>query len=920
MVDMLVHVIGGFLGAGKTTAIRRLVRYFDERGAHIAVVTNDQGRSLVDTEMIRASPAMVSEIGGGCLCCKYPELESTLAVAADSGVSIALVEAVGSCTDLVATVIAPMARRQPDRFHPAPLSVLVDPWRVREMGNGAFTPDVQYLFRKQIEEADVIVLTRADLAPPDVTEVIREINAEAAIVAFSAITGEGLLTWLAARPARPAAPLVIDYDRYAAAEASLGWLNGLAAVESALSFSPASVVRKLFSFLRDAAIVHLKVAVLEPGAGAAALVRPGGALIDDLDKLPAETRAMRLLVNGRIAAPPQELEDLVRRGLALAAAPAVSSWEQLAAFEPGRPTPVYRFASRSGNGDEVSSGIPHCSPASRGGEGGSELPIAPALLWSTDRELHLTSSGSEECLPWVLPPTRSTGAALGEPSNLDSANILGLELSRRALDGTRVTCDADWRGHLYAVTIEPLRDEHGEIQGTIGVAVDVTERERLESARQALLEQEMAARLAAETAEQRSTFLAAASRALSASLDYQSTLTRVAELAVPSVADFCAVYVEEPGVRSHPVAVAYHDPQALDLAREFAAEYADCVTQQNKPGACSVLQTCSAGAMDSVEVGPRDECCSYKVLARRLALCTSLAVPLVAREHALGIVLFAYRSRRKNLDADLALAQDLAARAALAVDNARLYTEAQQAIRVRDEFLSIASHELRTPATSLVLGVQMLLRLADAGRPRTDAALPLTRSVLEKLDRQSQLLEHLINRLLDVARIQSGQLKLDIEPNVDFAAVTRDATNGLLEQAAQSGCTLELRTEGVVTGEFDRVRLAQVVSNLIENAIRYGAGTPVEIAVGRSGGLARLAVRDHGVGIASEKQTEIFEAYKRAASARHYGGLGLGLYIVRQSVVAHGGTIRVDSAPNAGATFVAELPCHAGPARASGGP
>jgi signal transduction histidine kinase/Ni2+-binding GTPase involved in maturation of urease and hydrogenase len=811
---MIVHVIGGFLGAGKTTAIRRLVSYFDERGARVAVVTNDQGCTLVDTEMVRGSSAMVREIGGGCLCCKYPELESALAAAADSGVNVALVEAVGSCTDLVATVLAPMAKRQPDRFRPAPLSVLVDPWRVREMGNGAFAPDVQYLFRKQIEEADVIVLTRADLAPPDVTEVVREINAEAAIVAFSATTGEGLSTWLAARPARPAAPLVIDYDRYAAAEASLGWLNGLAVVESALSFSPASVVRKLFSLLRDVAIVHLKVAVLEPGVGAAALVRPGGAVIDDLDTLPAETRAMRLLVNGRIAAPPRELEDLVRRGLALAAAPAVSSWEQLAAFEPGRPTPVYRFASRSGNGDEVSSGNPPCSPASRDGDDGSE---------------------------------------------------------------------------------------------------------RLESARQALLEREMAARLTAETAAQRSTFLAAASRALSASLDYQSTLTRVAELAVPSVADFCAVYVEEPGIRSHPVAVAYHDPQALDLAREFAAEYADCVTQQDKPGACSVLQTCLAGSMDSVEIGPRDECCSYKDLARRLSLYTSLAVPLVAREHALGIVLFAYRSRRKDLDADLALAQDLAGRAAFAVDNARLYTEAQQAIRVRDEFLSIASHELRTPATSLVLGVQMLLRLADAGRSRGDAALPLTRSVLEKLDRQSQLLEHLINRLLDVARIQSGQLELDLEPNVDFAAVTRDATNGLLEHATQSGCTLELRVEQAVTGEFDRVRLAQVVSNLVENAIRYGAGAPIEIAIGRAGGLARLAVRDHGVGIASERQTEIFEAYKRASSARHYGGLGLGLYIVRQIVVAHGGTIRVDSAPNAGATFVAELPCDGCPASGSAG-
>lgn len=917
---MLVRIVGGFLGAGKTAAIRRLARYFEERGERVVVVTNDQGRRLVDTEVVQGSTAMVCEIGGGCLCCKYPELESTLEAAADSGMSVALVEAVGSCTDLVATVIAPLAHRQPSRFRLAPLSVLVDPWRVREMSNGAFTPDVQYLFHKQIEEADVVVLTRADLAPPDVTEAVREINADAAIVPFSAITGEGMSTWLAARPARPAEPLEIEYDRYAAAEASLGWLNGLAVIESAQPFSPASVVRKLFSALRDVAIVHLKVAVVEPGTGAAALVRRGGTVVEDLDKLPAETHVMRLLVNGRVAAPPRELEALVRRGLTRAAAPAVSSWEQLASFEPGRPTPVYRITSRGGSGgDEVSSDVPPCAATSQGGDDGSETLTTPTLLWTTDRELHLTSSGAAEGLPWALPPTRSAGTSPGAPSNLGSANGLRLEYSRRALDGTRVTSDADWRGHRYAVTIEPSRNERGEIQGTIGVAVDITERARLEAAKQAVLEREREARLAAETAERRSNFLAEAGRVLSASLDYQSTLTRVAELAVPTVADFCAVYVEEPGIRSRPVAVAYFDPQAIDLARRFAAEYADCVTQPDKPGACSVLQTCLPGAMDSVETDPRDGCCAYRDLARRLSLSTSLAIPLVAREHAHGVVLFAYRSGGKDLAADLALAQDLASRAALAVDNARLYTEAQHAIQVRDEFLSIASHELRTPATSLVLGIQMLQRLTDGGPSRGDAAAPLTRSVLEKVDRQSQQLAHLIDRLLDVARIQSGQLRLDIESNVDLAAITREVMNGLLEHAAQSGCTLELRAEEPVTGDFDRVRLAQVVSNLVDNAIRYGAGSSVEIGAGRVGGLARITVRDHGVGIPFERQPEIFEAFKRAASARHYGGLGLGLYIVRQIVTAHGGTIRVNSAPNAGATFVAELPCGGSSASASGG-
>lgn len=821
-VDIKVYLIGGFLGVGKTTAIRRLARHFGERGERVAVVTNDQGHTLVDTELMQQSTAMVREIGGGCLCCRYPELEDTLAAAADTGVSVALVEAVGSCTDLVATVIAPMADRHPDRFPMEPLSILVDPWRVREMSEGAFAPDVQYLFRKQIEEADVIVLTRADLAPPDVTEVVREINPEAAIVAFSALTGEGLSEWLAARPRRPASPLAIDYNRYAAAEAGLGWLNGLAVVQSAKPFSPASVVRKLLGALRDAPIAHVKVAVLEPGAGAAAIVRRGGAPVDDLDSLPAGTQAMRLLINGRVALPPHQLEALVRRALIGAAAPADSSWEQLACFAPCRPTPVHRYAYRCGSGDEASCCTPPAAPAVL-----STSQIAPALVWTTERE-------------------------------------------------------------------------------------------RIESEWQALLEREQVARSTAEAAEQRSTFLAGASRALSASLDYRSTLTRVAELAVPSVADFCAVYIEEPGISLHPVAIAYNDPQALEVARAFAIEYTACVTQRDRPGVCSVMQTCSADCMDSEAVDPPDECGSYRELARRLSLSTSMAVPLVARERALGVVLFAYRNRRKNLDADLALGRDLAGRAAFAVDNARLYTEAQQAICARDEFLSIASHELRTPSTALLLGIQMLLRLAGAGRSVTEAASPLVQSVLEKLNRQSQLLEHLINRLLDVARIQSGQLKLELEPNVDLATVTRDVVRDLRDQAAQRGCAIELRTEEV-TGEFDRMRLAQVVSNLVSNALRYGAGAPIDIAVERSEGLAGLTVRDHGVGIAPEWQEVIFEPYKRAASARHYGGLGLGLYIVQQIVVAHGGTIHVDSALGAGSTFVAVLPCAARSA-CGGGP
>jgi signal transduction histidine kinase/Ni2+-binding GTPase involved in maturation of urease and hydrogenase len=795
-----VHVVGGFLGAGKTRAVSSLARQFAERGETVAVVTNDQGHPLVDTQLVRSSGAVVREIGGGCICCRYPELEDALLMAADKGVTVAFVEAVGSCTDLVATVLAPMADRYPDRFRLAPLSVVVDPWRVLEMSEGAFAPDQQYLFRKQIEEADVVVLSRLDLAPPDVRKAVAEINRDAAVVAVSSVTGEGLSAWLAARPARPASPLAIDYDRYAAAEASLGWLNGVAVVESTLPFRPASVVRKLFGALHDLPVVHFKVAVLEPATGAsAALVRRNGEVVEDLDALPAETRSLKLLVNARVAAPAQEVEHAVRGALAAAAAPGQGSWEGLECFEPSRPSPVYRYAHR------------------------------------------------------IEENARSQGAS---PRNSQKP--------------------------------EP-------------------ESEQLRHA----LEREAAARKRAEEAERRSSFLAGAYRTLSSSLDYESTLAQVAALAVPAVADFCAVYVGDAGAPLRPLAVAYFDEQASGLAREFAADYARCVTLPDSPGVCSVLQTRSAGTMDSEQVGPPDQCCSYRELAQRLSLSTSIAVPLVAREHPLGVVLFAYRSSRRNLDPDLALAQDLAARAALAVDNARLYMEAQTAIRLRDEFLTVASHELRTPVTSIMFAVELLQRLT-AGPSLTSDSVASAGVTLRRLDRQSRHLEGLIDRLLDVGRIQSGHWKLDLEPHVDLAAVTRDATTGLLESAARSGCAIELHAEqNGITGTFDRTRIVQLVCNLVNNALRYGAGHPVEVTVDRTGHLGRIVVRDRGIGIAPEAQAEIFEPYKRATSSRHYPGLGLGLYIVRQIVLAHGGDIHVDSALGAGATFIAELPCDA---------
>ncbi len=351
---MKVLVVGGFLGAGKTTAIRRIAEHLRERGERVAIITNDQGHALVDTEIVRSSATEVREVGGGCFCCRYGDLEAALDGAAQAGMSMAVAEAVGSCTDLVATVLSPLADRRAGRFQVGPLSVVVDPWRVMEIARGDFNEDVSYLFRKQLEEADVIVVSRADQGPPDVMTQLRQMTHGAEIVLFSGKTGAGVASWLAARPTTPAAPLVLDYDRYAAAEASLGWLNGEVSIASETPFAVKSLIEDLLGALRSLPIAHVKLAVRGPAAGTAALVRRDGEPVMDLDALPEHMKELRLLVNARIAMSAEALLATVRDAMRSTAVGAQVTWETLTSFEPARPVPVHRYGYRCGSGDDAS--------------------------------------------------------------------------------------------------------------------------------------------------------------------------------------------------------------------------------------------------------------------------------------------------------------------------------------------------------------------------------------------------------------------------------------------------------------------------------------------------------------------------------------------------------------------------------------
>lgn len=276
----------------------------------------------------------------------------------------------------------------------------------------------------------------------------------------------------------------------------------------------------------------------------------------------------------------------------------------------------------------------------------------------------------------------------------------------------------------------------------------------------------------------------------------------------------------------------------------------------------------------------------------------TLVVPLRARGRELGALVC--RGPSPFDDADRWLLQELADRAALALENARLYRRTEQAVTARDDFLSIAGHELRTPLTALKLQLTALERSMAVGS--VDA--------LRRLDgarRQVQRLASLTDELLDVSRISTGRLTLQLEP-VDLTAVAFEVTSRLAEQIAASGSPVGLEAGAPLVGRWDRTRLDQLVTNLLTNALKYGQGSPIQVVVRREQDRARLTVRDHGIGIPAEKQAVIFQRFERAVSARSYGGLGLGLWIVSQIVNALGGTIAVESAPGQGALFTVDLP------------
>jgi signal transduction histidine kinase/HAMP domain-containing protein len=438
---------------------------------------------------------------------------------------------------------------------------------------------------------------------------------------------------------------------------------------------------------------------------------------------------------------------------------------------------------------------------------------------------------------------------------------------------------------------------HGEDElAVVGRAFDEMA-ERLRQTQLELEERELAQR-----------FLIDASAQLAELVDVDTLMRRLARLVVPRLAQWCVIdTVGEEGDIRH-VASVHEDASKQGLLQELerltprgwhALHPTAQVLTTGRPLLVSVVTEASLR-----EYGLGEE--HLRVL-RELGLHSAISLPLTARGQPLGAILLA--SARPGVPygpRDLALAQELAWRASIAVDNARLYRQAQDTIRLREEFLSVASHELHTPLTPLQLQLQTLKRALATRGSATSSELTLK---LESALRQVKRLSRLVDDLLDVSRITAGRLSLQRE-EMDLAELTRELVERFGEQAEAAGCAVHIDAPGLVSGAWDCFRLEQVLVNLLSNALKYGAGRPVDIQVVADGGLATWSIRDQGIGIAPEHLQRIFGRFERAVSARAYGGLGLGLFIAHQMVHAHGGTLRVWSQPGAGSTFTVTLPQH----------
>jgi PAS domain S-box-containing protein len=424
----------------------------------------------------------------------------------------------------------------------------------------------------------------------------------------------------------------------------------------------------------------------------------------------------------------------------------------------------------------------------------------------------------------------------------------------------------------------------------LGVVRDISERRLAEEERIDRVREEVASKESA-AAHRRLAMLAEASRLLDASLEYESTLQEVARVAVRTLADWCIVHLLEPDGAIRWLAMAHGDPAKEALARELQERYpaTEGVARVLRTGASEVYGGAGGEASDS-ERAARAHDADHLRMLKELDSRAVMIVPLMARGRMLGAVSLISTAPGRQYDTtDLAIAEELARRCGQAVENAQLHQEAQAAVKARDRFVSIASHELRTPIAR-VKGYAEMVLAAHADGDLTDDML---RRSLKRIDHASDRLTGLVRDLLDLSKIRAGNLPLRLR-TLDLTELVREVVGRYQEQLSGTGHLL-LEIVGAPSGvSGDPDRIEQVLTNLLDNAVKYSPdGAELHVRVQAKARGVLLELQDHGIGLPPAAAERIFEPFSRATNAEELQitGMGLGLYICRNIVEQHQGRI-----------------------------